>query len=119
MKITFPDLHDLALFELIHDGEFGLLIERLRSGETLSWELRELIADMLEGKLKRPPHRQKKNSTTARYTKIAEEGSETPNRTSGSKPLRWHMRQVNSNAHENCTLSNALRPHSGPYASGV
>ena len=67
--IDFDDL--FVLDPVRRDGDFAPLIGRLRSGEELTPRMREFIADILEGKWKRPRHRVRKNSIERRDIHIA------------------------------------------------
>jgi hypothetical protein len=49
---------DYETFRAAHEGDHGPLIELLRSGADVTPERRVLLIKILEGKLKRPPHRQ-------------------------------------------------------------
>lgn len=44
-------------FRAAHAGDYGPLIEALRNGAGMTPERRALLIEILEGKLKRPPHR--------------------------------------------------------------
>ena len=64
---------DLIGIDQAGDGDFGPLIERLRSEVSLTRRQREVIALILEGRLKRPRHRVRKESTELMEQAIAYE----------------------------------------------
>ena len=48
---------DFELWRAARRGEFGELAKLIREGQDLSPEIRGLVADLLEGKVKNPAHR--------------------------------------------------------------
>lgn len=65
-------LAEWELYCAARDGDFTRLIEMLRSGAELSPEARNLLADILDGKLKHPKHRPPRSDTHHRHLLIAD-----------------------------------------------
>jgi hypothetical protein len=61
---------DLRIFSAADAGDYGPLIELLRSGANLKTGHRELLIAILEGKIKRPSHRQPSLRTLERKRAI-------------------------------------------------
>ena len=69
-----PTLEELELLRAAWRGEFKELAKRMREGTDLSPVLRDLIADILEGKLKNPKHRPKRGMDTfENHVRLGEE----------------------------------------------
>jgi hypothetical protein len=67
------------LYRAFLDGDFTALANKLRSGAEISQEVRNLLADILEGNLKRPKHRPRGLATDERHFKIAKRVREMEN----------------------------------------
>jgi len=59
------------LYRAFLDGDLSALANKLRSSSEISPEVRNLLADILEGNLKRPRHRPRGLTTDERHAKIA------------------------------------------------
>jgi len=63
---------DFHAIRAAKEGDVAPLADKLRGNTDLSPELRQLAADIIEGKFKRPRHRQRKITTLVRYLMMAE-----------------------------------------------
>jgi hypothetical protein len=98
---------DLEIFRAAHEGDFGPLIALLRSGAKVTPERRALIIKILDGELKRPPHRQRSMRTPQRRRAIAKRVREIEHE--GCTPMRAVARAQKEFKCSEATVRSALR----------
>ena len=101
---------DYEIFRAAHEGNLAPLIELLRSGAELTPDRRALVIKILEGKLKRPAHRQASVKTLERQHAIARRVHELERE--GRKSLSAIVKTAREFGCSEKTVRNALRKES-------